>query len=107
MRIARGRGVIWLLTGDGEVRRLNRLVRGADYATVVLSFPSDTGGEIAISLDRAPARRRQYGHSLADEIRILMLHGVLHLAGMDHETDSGGMAEAEIGGAAVSVFPRG
>ncbi len=95
-RIARGRGVICLLTGDGELRRLNRQFRGADYATDVLSFPSDTGGEIAISLDRAAEQAVRYGHSLADEIRILMLHGVLHLAGLDHETDSGGMAEAEI-----------
>jgi probable rRNA maturation factor len=98
-RILRGRGVVCLLTGDDELRRLNLRFRGLDYATDVLSFPSDSGnapGEIAISLDRASAQAAGYGHSLLDEIRILMLHGVLHLAGMDHETDTGAMAEAEI-----------
>jgi probable rRNA maturation factor len=98
-RILRGRGVVCLLTGDDELRRLNRQFRGMDYATDVLSFPPDTGstaGEIAISLDRASAQAAEHGHSVADEIRILMLHGVLHLTGMDHETDAGEMAEAEI-----------
>ena len=52
-------------------------------------------GEIAISIDRAAAQAKECGHSLADELRILMLHGALHLAGMDHESDSGEMARAE------------
>jgi probable rRNA maturation factor len=98
-RILRGRSVVCLLTGDDDLRRLNRQFRGLNYATDVLSFPPDTAstaGEIAISLDRASAQAAEHGHSLADEIRILMLHGVLHLAGMDHESDSGEMAEAEI-----------
>jgi probable rRNA maturation factor len=63
----------------------------------VLSFPSEGGGELAISLDRASAQAAEYGHSVADEIRILMLHGVLHLAGMDHESDAGQMEKAEAG----------
>jgi len=104
-RILRGRSVLCLLTGDDELRRLNRQFRGLDYATDVLSFPAgvddlsnviEACGEIAISLDRAAAQAAEHGHRLADEIRILMLHGVLHLSGMDHETDSGEMAEAEI-----------
>lgn len=94
-RIARGRNVTCLITDDRELRRLNRQFRGQDYATDILSFPSEGGGEIAISLDRAAAQAAERGHSLADEIRILMLHGVLHLRGMDHETDSGEMANVE------------
>lgn len=95
-RIARGRKVTCLITDDRELRRLNRQFRRADYATDVLSFPSGNGGEIAISLDRASVQAAEHGHRVFDEIRILMLHGVLHLDGMDHETDSGEMARAEM-----------
>jgi probable rRNA maturation factor len=95
-RVARGRRITCLITNDRELRRLNRVFRGQNYATDVLSFPMDGGGEIAISFDRAAAQAREYGHAVADEVRILMLHGVLHLTGMDHETDSGEMARAEI-----------
>jgi probable rRNA maturation factor len=98
-RIARGREFYCLITDDRELRRLNRQFRGADYATDVLSFPAgeEVGilGELAISAGRASAQARQFGHSALDEIRILMLHGVLHLTGMDHETDRGEMARAE------------
>jgi probable rRNA maturation factor len=94
-RIAGGREVTCLITDDRELRRLNRQFRGLDYTTDVLSFPQENGGEIAISLDRAVAQAAEHGHGVADEIRILMLHGVLHLKGMDHETDSGEMARAE------------
>jgi probable rRNA maturation factor len=96
--VARGREFHCLITDDRELRRLNRQFRGADYATDVLSFPSDDAGwlgEIAISADRAAEQAREFGHSRADEIRILMLHGVLHLLGMDHERDRGEMARAE------------
>jgi probable rRNA maturation factor len=75
------------------LRRLNREFRGEDYATDVLSFPPE---DIAISFDRAGAQADELGHSLEDELRILMLHGLLHLAGMDHETDSGEMARVEL-----------
>jgi probable rRNA maturation factor len=112
-RVAHGREITCLVTDDRELRRLNREFRGKDYATDVLSFRArlltravqsrdrkgavgqPLGGEIAISADRAAAQADEHGHSPADEIRILMLHGVLHLAGMDHETDSGEMAAAE------------
>lgn len=95
-RAARGRRITCLITTDRELRRLNRKFRGRNCATDVLSFPSEEGGEIAISLDRAAVQAAGQGHSLADEIRILMLHGVLHLSGMDHETDAGEMAAAEM-----------
>jgi probable rRNA maturation factor len=92
-RVARGRPVTCLITTDADLRRLNRQFRGKNYATDVLSFPPD---EMAISLDRAAAQARELHHSLDEELRILMLHGVLHLSGMDHETDAGEMRRAEI-----------
>ncbi|HUA86095.1 MAG TPA: rRNA maturation RNase YbeY [Bryobacteraceae bacterium] len=94
-RLARGREIVCLLTDDRELRQLNRRFLGKNNATDVLSFPHANGGEIAISLDRAAAQAKEHGHTFADEVRILMLHGVLHLAGYDHETDSGEMARAE------------
>lgn len=105
-RVARSRSIVCLFTDDRELRSLNRRFRGKNSTTDVLSFPSEplppelaanaSGiGEIAISVDRAAAQAVEYGHSLADELRILMLHGALHLAGFDHETDSGEMSRAE------------
>jgi probable rRNA maturation factor len=91
-RVACGRAVTCLITTDAELRRLNREFRGKNYATDVLSFPPD---EMAISLDRASAQAKELGHSLDAELRILMLHGLLHLCGMDHEKDSGEMRRAE------------
>jgi probable rRNA maturation factor len=87
-----------LIGNDGDLRRMNHWYRGKDSATDVLSFPSDlTGhaGDIAISADIAVTNAKQLGHSLSDELKILVLHGVLHLAGFDHETDRGEMAERE------------
>jgi len=94
--ISGGRHVTCLITDDRELRRLNLQFRHKDYATDVLSFPNHNGGEIAISLDRAAAQAKEHGHTVFDELRILMLHGVLHLRGMDHEQDSGEMARAEM-----------
>jgi probable rRNA maturation factor len=96
-RIAGDRAAVCLVSTDRELRDLNRRFRGRDYAADVLSFPAANGGpgEIAISFDRAAAQAAEFGHSLEDELRILMLHGMLHLCGMDHETDSGEMARAE------------
>jgi probable rRNA maturation factor len=97
--VAKGRAFDALITGDSELRRLNRDFRGKDYATDVLSFPSDDAnghlGDIAISLGRARAQAREFGHGIEQEVQILMLHGVLHLLGYDHETDTGAMARAE------------
>ena len=90
-----------LLAGDGTLRRLNREFRGKDKPTDVLSFPSpeeifeERAGDLAISLKTAARQAKAYGHALEDEVRILMLHGLLHLSGMDHETDAGEMAERE------------
>jgi probable rRNA maturation factor len=96
-KVAKGERFDCLITGDAELRKLNRQFRGQDYATDVLSFPGGEGhlGDLAISVMRARAQAREYGHSTEDEVRILMLHGVLHLLGMDHETDAGRMARAE------------
>lgn len=95
-------GVSVLLTGDSEIRRLNRDFRGKDKPTDVLSFPSGDGagrqrsaGDLAISVETATREAEQRGHSLETELRVLLLHGVLHLAGFDHEADSGEMARKE------------
>ena len=89
--------VVCLFTDDRELHKLNHLFLGHDYPTDVLSFPApeSDAGEIAISVERADAQALEYRHSRIDEIRILMLHGFLHLAGMDHEGDDGEMARAE------------
>jgi probable rRNA maturation factor len=96
-----GKSVSCLITNDRELRALNRRFLRKDSPTDVLSFPAPietgngTAGEIAISLDRAAAQAAGFGHSLEEELRILMLHGLLHLSGMDHEVDQGQMARAE------------
>jgi probable rRNA maturation factor len=98
-RLSNGLPFCCLITNDETLRKLNRDFRNKDYATDVLSFPSVSAseglGELAVSAERAAHQAEQYGHPLLDELRILMLHGVLHLAGMDHESDSGEMARAE------------
>ena len=98
-KVAEGRLFHCLITDDRELRRLNREFLGHDYPTDVLSFPSGSNsgfaGEIAISAVRAGEQASEFGHSLGEELRILMLHGVLHLLGMDHETDRGAMRRAE------------
>lgn len=96
-RIAPNLSVTCLVTDDRELHRLNRDFRNKDAATDVLSFsPADgSAAEMAISLDRAAEQAADFGHSLDEELRILMLHGLLHLAGMDHETDRGEMARTE------------
>jgi probable rRNA maturation factor len=97
--VARGREFGCLLTDDRELRRLNRQFLGHDYATDVLSFPAPDAdgslGEMAISVERAAEQAHEFGHSLEQEIGILMLHGLLHLKGMDHEGDCGRMARVE------------
>ncbi len=94
-----GRPFTCLFTGDKELRRLNKQFLGSNYATDVLSFPTGEPigplGDIAISLDRAKAQASEHGHRIEQEVRILMLHGVLHLAGFDHETDDGKMRKIE------------
>jgi probable rRNA maturation factor len=98
-RIVDGRSFTCLITRDSELHRLNNAFLAHNYPTDVLSFPACSSGtslgDMAISADRAQAQAAEFGHTRTDEIRILMLHGVLHLAGMDHERDSGEMARAE------------
>jgi probable rRNA maturation factor len=94
-----------LLTGDAELKRLNRSFRNKNKATDVLSFPAPPpfkgqpaphhAGDLAISLETAARQAAAYGHTLRDEVRILLLHGLLHLSGLDHETDNGQMATRE------------
>jgi probable rRNA maturation factor len=98
-RIAPGCAVTCLITTDEELRKLNWRFRHKDYPTDVLSFPAASQstelGEMAISFDRACEQAAREGHGVDEELRILILHGVLHLRGMDHESDSGEMARAE------------
>jgi len=90
-----------MITDNREMRSLNRRFRGKDKATDVLSFPpmaNFTGGwagDVAISADIARKNATDLGHSPAEEIKILALHGVLHLAGYDHENDHGEMVRKE------------
>lgn len=87
-------------TSDREMQNLNRRFRAKNTTTDVLSFPPFTAvagfaGDIAISLDLAARNAKRLGHSFSDEVRILLLHGILHLAGYDHEGDNGEMAARE------------
>lgn len=90
-----------LITGNREMRALNTRFRKKKHPTDVLSFPAPAlaagfAGDIAICMDVAAHNARALGHSVSDEIRILILHGVLHLAGYDHEGDKGEMAQKEL-----------
>ncbi|NUQ27638.1 MAG: rRNA maturation RNase YbeY [Acidobacteriaceae bacterium] len=89
-----------LLTDDKTVKRLNRDFRGKNKATDVLSFPAGDFaegivGDLAVSLDTASKQAKRFGLTLEEEIKTLLLHGLLHLAGYDHETDNGEMAAEE------------
>lgn len=90
-----------LITGSREIQQLNRRFRGKDKPTDVLSFPNGSegsdglAGDIAISAEIAAANARRLGHKTAEEIKVLVLHGVLHLAGYDHEHDQGEMSRKE------------
>jgi len=95
-----------LVAGSAAIRSLNRQFRNQNKATDVLSFPVTRpttespnaralAGEIAISVDIALQNAMSLGHSPGQEVKILMLHGMLHLAGFDHERDNGRMARKE------------
>jgi probable rRNA maturation factor len=85
---------------DKNIRELNRQFRRIDKATDVLSFPSDSRdgemGDIAISIETAARQAKQSGLTLDGEIAQLLLHGLLHLSGYDHETDNGEMNRLEL-----------
>src|SRR5437667_1928510 len=97
--LTRGRGFCCVITSDKQLRRLNREFRNQDCVTDVLSFPSGDSdgsiGDIAISFPRAKRQAAEHGHRVDQEVEILMLHGLLHLLGMDHETDGGARTRAE------------
>jgi probable rRNA maturation factor len=106
-RTARGSVSIAILP-DAKVKALNQRYRGVNNATDVLSFPSQPGarekgplplvphlGDIAIARGVAARQARDMGHPVATELRVLALHGLLHLLGYDHEADRGRMARAE------------
>jgi probable rRNA maturation factor len=83
-----------VLTGDAPVRELNRRWRGIDRATDVLSFGYDdapgrlVNGDLVVSLERVVAQARRYRVSRGRELARLVIHGALHLAGLDHQTPS-------------------
>jgi len=83
------------VTNDRRLHELNRVYRGKDKPTDVLSFPYDEEGgpvgDVVISVDRALAQADERGHSLQRELELLTLHGTLHVCGYDHETDDGEM----------------
>jgi probable rRNA maturation factor len=95
-----------IITSNERIRNLNREFRGKDETTDVLSFPAAKSaasrnrkhciaGDIAVSAEIARDNAESLSHSLDEEFRILLLHGLLHLAGYDHETDKGEMAKLE------------
>jgi probable rRNA maturation factor len=102
-----------LITSGAELKSLNRRFRGKDRPTDVLSFPVEAGlkkqfaGEIAISAEIAAQNAHALGHTAAQEIKILILHGLLHLRGYDHECDNGTMARREKQLRAELRLPRG
>jgi probable rRNA maturation factor len=92
-----------LLSSDQMLRSLNRRFRGKNKSTDVLSFPADAttpgaekiAGDLAISVPTAQRQAASQAHSLSTEIKVLILHGLLHLAGYDHEADAGQMERRE------------
>jgi probable rRNA maturation factor len=93
-----------VFVSDNAIKSLNRRFRGKNYATDVLSFPSEAKlfedqtdlGEVVISVQRGAAQAKEHGLSFSDEIEQLILHGLLHLCGYDHETDKGEMNRLEL-----------
>jgi probable rRNA maturation factor len=102
-----------LLTTDAAIRKLNRQFRGKNKATDVLSFPAEglgaegIAGDLAISVTTAMGQAAEQRHSLSTEIKVLVLHGLLHLAGYDHEVDDGKMARRERAVRAKLKLPQG
>lgn len=97
--VAAGTGLTVLVTGDDEVRRMNREYLGIDAPTDVLSFPDDAPdfvqseappylGDIAIALPTALRQAGETGHELDAELAHLLVHGILHLSGYDHEASA-------------------
>ena len=84
---------------DKSIRKLNQQFRNVDKATDVLSFPADEPnnlGDVAVSVETAARQAKENRLSFDDEIAQLILHGLLHLSGYDHETDNGEMNRLEL-----------
>lgn len=101
-----------LLCDNVRIRELNRSFRGKNKATDVLSFPAGENaegavGDLAISVEIAVEQAAEQNHTLEEELRILLLHGVLHLAGYDHEVDAGEMRAKETDLRAKLKLPAG
>jgi len=97
-RLAGGREFAVCIASDDTVRRANRQFRGRGATTDVLSFPDDEGfrlGDLLLSAPRAREQAQRLGHSIENELKILLLHGLLHLIGHDHEQDQGEMRRVE------------
>ena len=87
------------IVSDRRMRALNRQFRGKDKVTDVLSFPAESRGfmgDIVIAAGVSKRQARDAGHSAQTEVRVLALHGLLHLLGYDHESDDGKMARLEL-----------
>lgn len=95
-----------VFVGDAAIKKLNRQFRKRNDVTDVLSFPCEAEpfevengsqlGEVVISVQRAATQAKEHGLSFSDEVRQLILHGLLHLCGYDHETDRGEMDRLEL-----------
>ncbi len=97
--VGRGREFAVVVGADAALREANARFRGKRYATDVLSFPDGEQGrlgDILISAHRAQLQARRYGHRVEDELKLLILHGILHLMGYDHESDDGAMRRTEM-----------
>ena len=96
----RGSSVTIAFVSDRNIRKLNQQFRNIDKATDVLSFPAGDDetnlGDIAISVETAAAQAKDNGLTFDNEIAQLILHGLLHLSGYDHETDTGEMNRLEL-----------
>ena len=96
---AKARGDLSIaVVSDRRIRALNRQFRGKDAVTDVLSFPSGERGflgDIVVASGVAKRQAKDAGHSVQTELKVLVLHGLLHLMGYDHENDDGAMARVE------------
>jgi probable rRNA maturation factor len=97
--VGRGREFAVVVASDAAVRQANARFRGKRYSTDVLSFPDGERGrlgDILISAHRAERQAREFGHQIEDELKLLILHGILHLVGHDHDADDGEMRRIEM-----------
>ena len=100
------RDAVIVFVSDATIKKLNREFRGKNYATDVLSFPESAEkfekesrgnlGEVVISIERAATQAKENSLTFTNEVQQLILHGFLHLAGYDHETDKGEMNRFEL-----------